>query len=201
MYAGNPQKGTNGELFAMDSISRISPQQGMWIYDLCRQLKPTKTVEIGLAYGFSTIYILAALHVNGSGSHVAVDPFQHSYHDIGLSQPERVGMEQSFSHLSEKSVPAMADFSRRRELFEFIFVDGNHRFDDALVDFTLSAELCPLDGYVVLDDMWMPSIQRTESFIRRNRKDFVEVTTPIANLAAFRRIEKDNRPWDYHIDF
>ena len=86
-------------------------------------------------------------------------------------------------------------------IFEFIFFDGNHRFDDALVDFTLSAEVCPLDGYVVLDDMWMPSIQRTASFIRRNREDFVEATTPIANFAAFERTYKDTPAWDQHIDF
>jgi len=201
MYAGDRQKGTNGEMFAIDPTIRISPEQGMWIYELCRELKPKKTIEIGLAYGYSTIYILAALHANGSGTHVALDPFQNRHNDIGLRQPEKVGMELSFQHIREKSVPALADFGRRGESFEFIFVDGNHRFDDALVDFTLSAEVCPLNGHIVLDDMWMASIQRAASFIRKNRIDFVEVPTPVANIAAFKRIENDARDWEHYVDF
>ncbi|MFZ0744013.1 MAG: class I SAM-dependent methyltransferase [Terracidiphilus sp.] len=201
MYAGELQRGTNGRMFAIDPSTRVSPEQGMWIYELCRQLKPGKTIEIGLAYGYSTIYILAALHANGSGSHVAIDPFQGGFHDIGLCQPEKVHMEQSFRHVPEKSVSALGDLARRGELFQFTFVDGNHRFDDALLDFTLSAEVCPVDGHIVLDDLWMPAIQRVVSFIRNNRKDFVEVPTPIANVAAFKRTEKDTRNWDYHVDF
>lgn len=201
LYAGDLQRGTNGELFKIDLETRVGPEQGMWIYELCRQIKPKKTIEIGLAYGYSTMYILAALHANGSGSHIAIDPFQDRYHDIGLCQAEKVGMEQSFRHILERSVPVLGDFARRGELFEFIFVDGNHRFDDALVDFTLSAEVCPVGGYVVLDDLWMPAIQRAVSFIRKNRYDFVEVPTPIVNIAAFKRIAGDTRNWDYHIDF
>jgi hypothetical protein len=49
--------------------------------------------------------------------------------------------------------------------------------------------------------MWMPSIQRAAAFVRNNRKDFVEVPTPIWNIAAFRRIAKDERRWDDHVDF
>lgn len=201
MYADERQKGTNGELFAIDPAVRVSPEQGMWIYESCRLVKPKKTLEIGLAYGYSTIYILAALHANGSGTHFALDPFQHAYDHIGLCQPEKIAMEHAFLHVPEKSVPALTDFARRKEFFDFIFVDGNHRFDDVLVDFTLSAEVCAINGYVVLDDMWMPAIQRAASFVAKNRKDFAAIPTPIPNIAAFRRIEKDTRDWNYHVDF
>jgi hypothetical protein len=82
-----------------------------------------------------------------------------------------------------------------------IFIDGNHRFDDALVDFTLSAELCPMGGYIILDDMWMPSIRRAVSFIRSNRKDFEELKTPTRNVAAFRRVGEDTRAWNHYANF
>jgi hypothetical protein len=54
-------------------------------------------------------------------------------------------------------------------MFEFIVVDENHRFNNALMNFKLSVDVCPLDGYVVLDNKWMRSIQRTASFIRPAR--------------------------------
>jgi predicted O-methyltransferase YrrM len=201
MYAGEPQLGTNGEMFEPDRVTIVRPEEGMWIYNLCRQLKPQKTIEVGLAYGYSTIYILAALHANGFGSHIAIDPYQSYFHDIGIHQPEKVNMMGAFRWICEKSITAIADLSRGGEIFEFIFIDGSHRFDDALVDFTISADVCAMGGHIILDDMWMPPIQRAVSFIRNNRKDFVEIETPIQNIAAFKRIGKDTRRWDHHADF
>lgn len=203
MYAGEPQKGANGEMIAIDSVTRIGPPQGMYLYDLCRELKPKKTLEIGLAYGFSTIYILAAHHENQSGgSHTAMDPCQAStYHDVGRTQPETVGMAHTFRFFPERSYPTLSELWRQGEGFEFIFIDGNHRFDDILTDFTLSAALCVVGGYISLDDMWMPSIQRAASFIRKNRTDFEEVRTHTWNIAAFKRVAKDTRAWDFHVEF
>jgi predicted O-methyltransferase YrrM len=201
MYAGDLQPGSDGKLYALDEITRVQPEKGMWLYDVCRSLKPQRTVEIGLAYGFSTLYILAALRENGRGSHIAIDPFQSAWNEIGINQPDKVGMRSSFGFLGEKSAPALADFARRGEQFEFIFIDGNHRFDDVLVDFTLSAEVSPRGGCIVLDDLWMPSIQRVVSFIRKNRKDFEEIPTPSSGVAAFKRIGEDSRQWEYHVDF
>lgn len=203
MYAGEPQQGTGGEKFPIDATTLISPEQGMWIYNLCRELKPKKTAEIGLAYGFSTIYILAALHENGAGLHFAIDPCQTSvFNDIGLCQPAKVGMSSAFRFIPERSVPAFVDLIRSGDFFEFIFIDGSHRFDDALVDFMLSAEVCLPGGCIVFDDMWMPPIQRAVSFVRANRADFAEIPTPIPNIAAFRKIApKDPRAWDHYVEF
>src|SRR5438046_254678 len=52
MYRGEPQFGTDGQPHPIDKITRISPSQGMWLYDLCLSVKPKATLEIGLAYGY-----------------------------------------------------------------------------------------------------------------------------------------------------
>jgi len=72
MYHGEPQLGTDGQLHTIDAVTRISPAQGMWLYDLCRVAKPKSTLEIGMAYGYSTLYFLAALANNQIGTHTAV---------------------------------------------------------------------------------------------------------------------------------
>jgi hypothetical protein len=203
MYANEPQCGSDGVFHALDTVTRISPAQGMWLYELCRELNPKQTAEIGLAYGFSTIYFLAALHENGTGSHTAIDPFQGGpyWHGIGFYHAETLATSDGFRFINKNSFPALVDLAAAGERFEVVFIDGSHRFDDALIDFTLAAELCPLGGYVLLDDMWMPSIQRAASFIRRNRTDFAEVATPISNIAAFKRTGHDERQWNHHVDF
>jgi predicted O-methyltransferase YrrM len=175
MYAGEPQLGSDGERHNLDGKVRISREQGIWLYNLCRDAKPKTTLEIGLAYGYSTVYFLAAIRDNGAGYHTAVDPYQSHWHGIGWLQPRSLGMGDSFRFIEEKSVSALVHFADRGEMFEVIFIDGNHRFDDALVDFTLSAELCPMGGCIILDDMWMPSIRRAVAFIRSNRNDFEEI--------------------------
>jgi hypothetical protein len=58
-----------------------------------------------------------------------------------------------------------------------------------------------MGGYIVFDDMWMPSIRKAVSFVRRNRKDFFEVATPVPNFAAFQRVADDKRDWDHFEDF
>jgi predicted O-methyltransferase YrrM len=201
MYDGELQSGSDGARHPLDSRTMISPAEGLWVYDLCRRLKPANTLEIGLAYGFSTLYFLAALRENGQGKHTAVDPFQSYWKGIGMSQASRVGMSDHFSLVEERSFPALIHFADQRKKFDVILIDGNHRFDDVLVDFTLSAELCPIGGYVVCDDMWMPSIERAVAFLRANRTDFEHVSCPVQNAAVFRRTASDSRKWDHFTEF
>jgi predicted O-methyltransferase YrrM len=201
MYSGELQPGNHGPV-ELDTLTRISEPQGMWIYETCRRLKPKRSLEIGLAYGFSTIYILAAIDQVGAGHHTALDPFQkESWHGVGALQAKHLGMEPFFEMLEEFSVVSLARFATQKDEFEFIYIDGNHRFDDVLVDFTLAAQVCPVGGNILLDDMWMPSVQTVVSWIRSNRKDFREISTPIDNLAHFERVGKDTRAWEHFVQF
>jgi hypothetical protein len=37
MYAGNSQRGMDGEKQSIDPATGISPAEGMWIHELCRR--------------------------------------------------------------------------------------------------------------------------------------------------------------------
>ena len=201
MYAGELQPGDDGPV-ELDKITRVSESQGMWMYETCRQLKPRRTLEVGLGFGFSTIFILAAIDENGIGHHTAIDPFQRKWwHGVGALQAQHLGMRSSFLILEELSVIALARLVSQKEEFGLIYIDGDHRFDGALADFTLAAQICPVGGQVILDDMWMPSIQMVVSWIRSNRTDFREVPTPIQNIAQFERVGRDSRDWDHFVRF
>ena len=202
MYRGDLQHGSDGGLHILDANTRISPEQGMWIYQLCRDLKPQSTVEVGMAYGFSTMYFLAAIQANGLGSHLAVDPFQEEHwHGIGLEHARLLSLPGSFRFVHETSVRALTHCASQNLRFDVIFIDGNHRFDDVLVDFTLAAQVCRTAGHIILDDMWMPSIRRAVAFIRANRLDFTAVATPIGNIAVFQKNGDDRRGWNHYLDF
>ena len=191
MYDGELQLGEDGREYKLDSRAKIELPQGMWIYELSRTMKPQATLEIGMAYGFSTLYFLAARHENNTGCHTAIDPFQLRapgiWAGIGLRHARRVEPEY-FRFIEEMSFAALVRLAREGRQFEIIFVDGDHKFDTVLIDFTLSAEICSVGGHIIFDDMWMLSIQCVVAFVRANRKDFVEVPPPVGNIAIFKRI-------------
>jgi predicted O-methyltransferase YrrM len=223
MYRGERQEGTDGRLHPLDALVRIAPFEGMWLYDLCRRVKPLRTLEIGLAYGFSTLFFLAAIRANDHGIHWAVDPGQTDlWHGIGVRRAQLVGMKHAFRFIEEKSVRALPDFTREGLAFDVIFVDGAHYFDSALVDFVLAADLCQVGGYIIFDDLWLPPIRKVVSFVRANRTEFTEVDRPwrrlwsrwslrapgnivrevsVANVAVFQKTGGDRRDWRHFVDF
>lgn len=200
MYSGHPQRGIDGKMHVIDKITSIAPPQGLWLYDLCLSVKPQATLEIGMAYGFSTLFFLAAAAKNGIGYHTAIDPFQRAdWNGIGLAHAQalapRWGNEPAFRHIEERSDRAATDLARANCRYDLIFIDGNHRFDDVLVDFYLYAPLCRIGGLIILDDVWMSSVQTAIAFIGRNRTDFCEVPAAGPNVRLFRKTGDDHRPW------
>ena len=60
MYEKHPQHGSDGLLHELDNITKISIEQGHLLAQLHASVKPRLSIEIGLAYGFSTLFILDA---------------------------------------------------------------------------------------------------------------------------------------------
>ena len=200
MYRNEPQLGSDGKLCEIDRLTRTEPANGMWLYDLYRRLTPTASLEVGFAYGFSTLFFLAAIAKNGTGAHTAIDLFEHSaWKGVGIEKVRQVSAN-AFRFIGDTDVQAAADLARERRAFDFIFIDGNHRFDDVLVDFTLFAPLLNKGGCIVFDDMWMRSIRSAVSFIQTNRHDFRQIPSA-PSLAAFERIGDDTRLWDHFLPF
>jgi predicted O-methyltransferase YrrM len=208
LYAGEPQRGADGRLHPIDDTTRISVAEGMTLYSLCVAGGAASTLDVGLAYGFSAVFLLAALEENGGGAHTAIDPFQSAdWHGIGAAQAgalaARAGARSplSFTLIEDRSDRALVDLERAGQRCDLVFIDGYHRFDDALADFTLSARLCPAGGLVVFHDMWLASIRAVTSFVRHNRADFVHVPTACENLCVFRRVGEDERDWAHFVRF
>jgi predicted O-methyltransferase YrrM len=203
MYANEPQASEDGALHDMQYAARISMDEGLWIFDACVGRQARRTLEIGLAYGFSTMYFLAAHHANGGGTHTAVDPWARKgrWQGLGYAKAKLTGMHDSFRFIEKKSAVGLAQLVEAKERFDVIFIDGSHLFDSVMTDFSLAALLCARGGILVFDDTWMPALQKTISFIRANRSDFSPVETPVENIAVFERVGKDERDWAHFADF
>jgi predicted O-methyltransferase YrrM len=204
MYRGETQLGTDGERHVLEPDTRVSPYEGMWLYDLCLNVRPRATIEIGMAYGYSTLYFLAALAKYRGGQHIAIDPCETSmWHGIGLAQVRAAfgGIPDTFTFIEDRSDRVATDLARNNRTFDMIFIDGPHLFEHALADFHLYAPLCTMGGHIILDDVWMPGVRTLTDFVRANRLDFVEVPVGEHNVSAFRKVAADSRSWSHFRQF
>src|ERR1700722_13519469 len=201
MYLNEPQLAAGGKLCDIDGRTRIPAADGVWMYEFYQRLRPTASLEIGMAYGFSTLFFLAALMKNGAGAHTTIDPFQFSFwHGVGMEKVRQVNGENVFRFIEDSDINAATDLTRDKKTFDFIFIDGNHRYDDVLVDFTLFAPLLNKGGYMIFDDLWMPSVRSALSFVQSNRQDFKQISSP-PNIGVFERIGDDVRSWEHFVPF
>lgn len=164
-------------------------------------VKPTRKIRWKLAW--STIYFLAAIQANGRGHHIAVDPFEYEWwNGVGATREQVLGTKRGIFEFSQvASVQALARFDREQQRFGVILIDGYHTFDAALIDFSLASLVCEPGAYIIIDDIWMPSIQRAVSFIHLDRADFKAVPTLLKRLAVFQRTDTDKRRWDHFVPF
>jgi predicted O-methyltransferase YrrM len=145
-------------------------ETGRLLYDLIREKRLTRTLEVGMAYGTSTLFICQALADQGAGRHTAIDPNQDDgWHSIGRLNARRAGLDKHLRFMGAKSCEALPELCGRDERFDFAFIDGMHRFDYVLVDFFYVDQLLETGGYLVMDDLDMPAISKAVSFILRNR--------------------------------
>lgn len=190
----------NSELIELDKITRVSPEQGDLLYKIASEPNVNKSLEIGFAYGFSTVYILEALATKKNATHFAIDPFEHScWKSVGLKIVEHLEYK-NFKWINDYSIHSLSRFIYNKSQFDLIFIDGNHRFDDILVDFYLSDQVLNEGGYLILDDMWMPSTQAVDRFILSNRS-YIKIEQPVINAAVYKKISHDSRDWNHFVDF
>lgn len=150
--------------------SSVTFQAGTLLYELVREVKPVKTLEVGMAYGLSSLFICQALADNGGGHHTAIDPYQQEiYQSIGLFNLERSNFKDMLRFLQASSQNVLPQLVLQEECFDFAFIDGSHLFDHAFVDFFYIDKMIKVGGCVVIDDIWMPSVRKVASFILKNK--------------------------------
>jgi predicted O-methyltransferase YrrM len=202
----------------------ISQEMGTALYKLIKEKNLNNTLEIGMAYGLSSLFICQAHRDKDEGLHNSIDPFQKkTWNSIGLSNIQRSNLDDILTFHEAPSHEALPRMLQGGSRFDFIFIDGSHLFDYVLVDFFYADKLLKNGGYVMFDDTWMPSVSGVVSFILLNRgyevargwgKGRVERLPKIKRIVRgkktfkfrgryliLRKISDDDREWDYHENF
>jgi hypothetical protein len=123
------------------------------------------------------------------------------WHGIGRQAVEELNFDSKFEHIAETSVTALTDLCKQGIKADYIYIDGAHTFDYALVDFFCSDRVLNVGGILIFDDMWMPAIQKVAAFINTNISAYEQVPTPVKNVFCVKKTKEDRRPWDHFAAF
>jgi predicted O-methyltransferase YrrM len=180
------------------ALSRFHAQE---VARLVGDLRLTRTLETGMAFGLSTLAICAVHAERDDGSHIAIDPHQSTdWGGIGILNLKRAGLEQRARVIearSDEALPRLRDEGLR---IDFALIDGLHLFDTTLVDFFHADRMLDPGGVVVFHDTWMPAVGQAVAFVRANRA-YEPIEAGDGNMAALRKVGEDDRAWDFHRRF
>ena len=167
-----------------------------------------RTIEIGLGYGLSALFIGEALLSGGdvSARHVAVDPYQSTrFADCGLQFLEEAGLVDLVEFHAEESQIALPRLLAEGRTFDLAFVDGNHRFDRVFLDVIYLGRLVRPGGVVFVDDYQLPAVAHAAAFCLTNLGWTSEEVSAADDLHQWTVLrtprEPDARPFDHFVDF
>jgi predicted O-methyltransferase YrrM len=143
--------------------SHLREDEGALLQRIIDDIRPAATLEVGMAYGISTLFIMDALHRSGRAPyvHYALDPFQSTlWRGIGVQHVREAGYESSLRFIEERSELALPELVRTGVKIDFALIDGWHTFDQVMVEFYYINRLLNVGGVVAFDDTARASINR-----------------------------------------
>ncbi|MEO5892451.1 MAG: class I SAM-dependent methyltransferase [Ferruginibacter sp.] len=154
-------KDSAGKIHQLDS--NIDLEEGHFLQKIIQQNSYKKSIEIGCAYGISSLFICSAIQTQ-NGSHVIIDPFQASqWSNIGIHQLEKSGFH-NFQLIEKVSELALPELLQTGETFDFAFIDGWHTFDHTLLDMYYLNRLLKVGGTMVIDDVGMQGVEKAVNY-------------------------------------
>jgi predicted O-methyltransferase YrrM len=169
--------------------SGITQEEGEFLAEIIAELKPSVTLEVGLAYGISALFICEAIKKYPYARHIIIDPNQNtSFGGLALYSLRRAGYQEIIDFYEKPSQTVLPQLETMGVKVDFAFIDGWHTFDHTLIDFFYIDKLLNIGGVVAFDDSDWPSISKVLKFIIRNRSytvfRYVPVTFPPLRLNA-----------------
>lgn len=140
----------------------VDKAEGAFLQAIIATLRPSTTLEVGCAYGVSTLYICEALAALGTPvRHIVIDPFQATqWKGIGLRNASAAGFGAMIEFHGDYSELALPRLVARGDVLDFALVDGWHTFDQVMVEFYYLSRLLRVGGVIAFDDANRRSVNR-----------------------------------------
>jgi predicted O-methyltransferase YrrM len=147
----------------------INLAAGAKIQSFMTEIGASRTLEIGMSMGCSTLAILEALPPEGH--HIAIDPYQTSdpCYGVGLEMVKRAGLSEKMTLIERPDFVALPELVAHSQKYDLILIDGHHTFDFTFIDFFYADLLLRKDGILLMDDWGMPCVYHVTRFIEEHK--------------------------------
>ncbi|HMN41781.1 MAG TPA: class I SAM-dependent methyltransferase [Phycisphaerales bacterium] len=211
---------TSGRILGEDDHPRdlwpvgLTHERGQALRDLVIRERATRCLETGFAFGLSASFLLeGSLTVQPEPiAHprvTSIDPFQTTqWRGAGRRFLKEAGLTLLHTLLefrSESALPQLISEHGGGQQFDFAFIDGDHRFESAFLDIFFARRLLGPGKLIVVDDAWIPAIQKAAAFFTSATLCRQEPTPEGSPLSKFILLhvdaEGDAREWDHFAQF
>ena len=187
--------------------SETSGEECAAMYQFLRENPPDCAIEIGMAYGVSSLAILTALEENKRGELISIDPYPPGFDHIrqsALLAIDKAQLAHRHRHVHAESELALPRLISEGIRPDFVYIDGHHGFDHAFVDFFFADRMIPVGGTIAFDDSQWRSVHRVIRYLVKHRH-YEEINVGLqksfasANIVnhAYKRIQNRFGPSRY----
>ena len=189
------------------------------VQEWIRARRPRTVLEIGMAFGVSSLVIAEALAEIEGASHHIIDPHQRGeWRGVGIANLKRAGYDGRYVLYEEPSEFCLPRLLAEGFSIDFALIDGWHSFDQVLVDFYYLNRMTSPGGAIAFDDLQLPSVAKVVAHVA-TYECYRELEPPAScrrsvtararrlmgtrefRVAAFEKVAPDVRAWDWHRDF
>lgn len=157
----------------LDVTANISLANGEALRRFVCNRRPKLVIEIGMAYGVSTLQILAGLlEAGGDGRLISIDPYLNwdTGHKVALNQVERAGVAHLHEHRRDMSQIILPAMLAEGVSPDFIYIDGRHNFEYVFTDLFYADQMLPPNGVVAFNDAGWRPVHKVIQFVKKFRK-------------------------------
>lgn len=150
-WCAKKQRSRDSELYkTAGAFFRPNYERGLLIYSLIHEYNIKSFLEIGFGRGYGTLCAAMAMYENGGGTITTIDPNFDKNHIERLKQ---AFPKEWFDMIEFASGYSQEYLSNNDENYDFIYIDGDHRYEAVKQDW----ELCK-DRYekILLFDDYIP---------------------------------------------
>ncbi|MEP7146023.1 MAG: O-methyltransferase [bacterium] len=160
-------------------LIQISPDQGRFLYLLCKMINAKDALEIGTLTGFSGIHIARGL---AEGGMLTTVELESKHGEIAAGYFEKAGLKDKVKIVISPALDHMKNLIAGKRKFDFIFIDANKTdyplYFEAAINLSRKGTVIALDnmlkaGKVIEeagDDADLQAVQKTNEIISKDAR-------------------------------
>ena len=148
--------------------SNTSMEQGLFLQKIFDLIRPEKSIEIGFAYGISTMFILEKHRdINSKDQAHLVIEYDNSWGNAAIHNIRKEGLSKYLDIRQDYSDKVLTQLFHQNHRIQYAYIDTSKQFDVVMQDFYFINKLLDVGGVIIFDDCGggFPGIQRVARFI------------------------------------